>query len=172
MHLRTSLGCVKRSLRREFSPYLACFETIFNVHRIAYTCTCFTLGALILGMVDSIGLILCLRSGALNVRVRVCMGVTLYKGIDLRTLADLLGVHRGSIHRVIASMVAEGIVSRVRAGHDMRYHSTLAAKKLVRAELRRLRCEGANLVNELRSHPRIKLDKLDKLLGISPDIEE
>ena len=112
-----------------------------------------------------------LRSSALNARARVCMGVGLFRGCDVYTVAWLLDVHLNTVHRTLGPLVSEGIVSKVRTGHDVNYHSTLAAKKLVRAELRRLRCEGANLVNELRQHPRIKQDKLDKLLGIVPDVE-
>ena len=112
-----------------------------------------------------------LRSSALNARVRVCMGVTLYRGIGAKCLAQLLGVHLITVQLLLKSLVDDGTLGRTRKGHAVHYHSSLAAKKLVRAELRRIRSEGATLVNELRQHPRIKLDKLDKLLGINPDVE-
>ena len=122
-------------------------------------------------MVDHSLLTTYLRSNALNARARVCMGVTLYRGIDVRGLSELLGIHLNTVHRILCPLVADKTIGRTRKGHAVHYHSSLAAKKLVRAELRRLRCEGANLVNELRQHPRIKQDKLDKLLGIVPDVE-
>ena len=122
-------------------------------------------------MADHSNLVTYLRSNALNERARICMGVTLFRGCDIRTLADLLGIHKDTALRLLRPLVADKTIGRTRKGHAVHYHSSLAAKKLVRAELRRLRCEGANLERELRVHPRIKLDKLDKLLGIVPDVE-
>ena len=122
-------------------------------------------------MADHSNLVTYLRSNALNERARICMGVTLFRGCDIRTLADLLGIHKDTALRLLRPLVADKTIGRTRKGLAVHYHSSLAAKKLVRAELRRLRCEGANLVNELRSHPRIKQEKLDKLLGILPDVE-
>lgn len=136
---------------------------------VTRACTCFSLGAFFLMVDHSVILSIYLRSSALNARVRVCMGVGLYRGVDAKTLARLLGVHLITVQLLLGPLVNEKILGRVRTGHDVRYHSTLAAKKLVRAELRRIRLEGANLERELRQHPRIKPDKLDKLLGILPD---
>jgi hypothetical protein len=130
-----------------------------------------SLGANFWWMFDNLGLTLCFRSSALNVRVRVCMGVSLYRGIDAHGLAALLGVHVGSIHREMASLISSKLIGRTRIGRVVHYHSTQAAQKLVRAELRRLRLEGENLVNELRRHPRVKQEKLDRLLGLFPSDE-
>jgi len=80
------------------------------------------------------------------------MGVTLYRGIDVRGLSDLLGIHLNTVHRILCPLVAEKILGRTRKGHTVHYHSSLAAKKLVRAELRRIRNEGVNLERELRQN--------------------
>ncbi len=122
-------------------------------------------------MVDHSLLTTYLRSNALNARARVCMGVTLYRGIDVRGLSDLLGIHLNTVHRILCPLVADKTLGRTRKGHAVHYHSSLAAKKLVRAELRRIRSEGDHLANELRQHPRVKQDKLDRLLGIQSENE-
>ena len=122
-------------------------------------------------MADHSNLVTYLRSNALNERARICMGVTLFRGCDIRTLADLLGIHKDTALRLLRPLVADKTIGRTRKGLAVHYHSSLAAKKLVRAELRRIRSEGDHLANELRQHPRIKQDKLDRLLGISPDVE-
>ena len=126
-----------------------------------------------LGLLLTMIVRLLLKESALNVRVRVCMCIGLFGGIDRATIQNVLGVTDKTVLLALGPLVREGLITRHRIGSFVvRYHSTQAAKKLVRAELRRLRCEGANLDRELRVHPRIKQDKLDKLLGISPDVEE
>ncbi len=122
-----------------------------------------------------------LRSGALTNRARVCMCIGLFRGVDSATIASVLGVCSRVASRTLTSLVRSGVITRhrvlvhgVNGSRSMvvvRYHETKEARRLVRAELRRIRSEGATLVNELRQHPRVKQDKLDKLLGIVPDVE-
>jgi len=120
-----------------------------------------------------------LRSPALTNRARVCMCVGLFRGVDSATIATVLGLCSRVVSRTLTSLVRSGVLTRhrvlvhgangSRSTIAVRYHETKEAKKLVRAELRRIRSEGVNLVDELRQHPRIKLEKLDRLLGILPD---
>ena len=122
-----------------------------------------------------------LRSGALTNRARVCMCIGLFRGVDSATIASVLGVCSRVASRTLTSLVRSGVITRhrvlvhgvngSRSTVAVRYHETKEARKLVRDEIRQLSANAANLVNELRQHPRIKLDKLDKLLGIVPDVE-
>ena len=129
--------------------------------------TCFTLGALFLGLLLGMIVSLLLKHDALSNRARVCMCVSLFGGIDRATIEQLLGLSRKTVLVELGPLVESGLLTRHRIGSlIVRYHSTKASRKLVRDEIRRLSVNGVNLVNELRQHPRIKQDKLDKLLGI------
>lgn len=111
------------------------------------------------------------RFSALSVRARVCACIGVSRGIDARSIAALVGLSYDSVISVLHVLVSEGIVNKHRAGQMVRYHDTKEARRIVRGELEQLDKEAVDMVNELRAHPRIKQEKLDKLLGISPDVE-
>ena len=132
-------------------------------------------------MSHSAYLYLLLQSSTLSIRARVCMCVRLFGGIDRQTIEQFTGLAECSVSVALTGLVRSGAVNRVRSTvHGVnggpsvsvvRYHDTKEARRIVRSELEQLDKIAINLVNELRQHPRIKLDKLDKLLGIVPDVE-
>ena len=133
-------------------------------------------------MSHSVYLYLVLQSSTLSIRARVCACIGLFGGIDRQTIERFTGLAECSVSVALTSLVRGGAVNRVRSTvHGVnggpsvsvvRYHDTKEARRIVRTELDQLDKEAMNLVNELRQHPRIKQDKLDKLLGIVPDVEE
>ncbi len=111
------------------------------------------------------------RFSALSVRARVCACIGVSRGIDARSIAVLVGLSYDSVISALHVLVSEGIVNKHRDGQTVRYHDTKEARRIVRSELEQLDKIAINLVNELRTHPRIKQDKLDKLLGIQSENE-
>lgn len=139
---------------------------------VSRACTRFSLGALFLGLLLTMIVSLLLRQSALDNRARVCMCAMLFGGVDRATIEHVLGLSRKTVLVELGPLVKEGLLTRHRTGSlIVRYHATQSARKLVRAELRRLRLEGEVLVNELRQHSRVKQDRLDRLLGLVPDVE-
>ena len=136
--------------------------------------TCFSLGAnfqKLLKLVDRLKL---LQDRRLSLRARVCMCVHVFRGCDRATIQRVVNVSQDPALKTLTKLVREGIVSRYRQkikGAEFYYHGSQQSQKIVREEIRRFNESCENLVNELRQHPRIKLDKLDKLLGIVPDVE-
>jgi predicted transcriptional regulator len=133
-------------------------------------------------MSHSFYLYIVLRSSTLSIRARVCACVGLFGGIDRRSIERFTGLAECSVSVALTGLVRSGAVNRVRSTvHGVnggpsvsvvRYHDTKEARRIVRSELEQLDKIALDLVNELRQHPRIKQDKLDRLLGILPDVEE
>ena len=106
-----------------------------------------------------------------TITARVCIALELFKGIGCNDLAQLIGVNPNYLLRtVLTPLVRSGDIGKTIRDKHVFYHYRLGCAAIVAKENKRL--QGDHLVNELRQHPRIKLDKLDKLLGIVPDVEE
>ena len=105
-----------------------------------------------------------------TITARACIALELFKGIECNDLAQFLGVHPDYLLRtVLTPLVRSGDIGKTIRDKHVFYHYRLGCAAIVAKENKRL--QGANQVNGLRVHPRIKLDKLDKLLGIVPDVE-
>lgn len=110
------------------------------------------------------------------------MCVRLFGGVDRQTIERFTGLAECSVSVALTGLVRDGAVNRVRSTvHGVnggpsvpvvRYHDTKEARRIVRGELEQLDREAMNLANELREHPRVKLDKLDKLLGRLGDSDD
>ena len=133
--------------------------------------TCFSLGAQFSGMVNLCVLDTHRRFSALSVRARVCACIGVSRGIDARSIAVLVGLSYDSVISALHVLVSEGIVNKHRDGQTVRYHDTKEARRIVRSELEQLDKTAVDLINGFRVHPRIKQGKLDRLLGIVPDVE-
>ena len=132
-------------------------------------------------MSHSVYLYLVLQSSTLSIRARVCACIGLFGGIDRQTIERFTGLAECSVSVALTGLVRSGAVNRVRSTvHGVnggpsvsvvRYHDTKEARRIVRSELEQLDKIAIDLVSGFRSHPRVKQDKLDRLLGIQSENE-
>lgn len=114
----------------------------------------------------NVHLSLIVNDARFTVYARVCACVGLYRGVDSRSIASMVGLSYASIStRYMPRLVRDGLVGRVRDGRHVKYHERKAGRRLVRSELEALRVRDLETLSLVRASGRGRGDLLDELEG-------
>jgi hypothetical protein len=104
-----------------------------------------------------------LNDARYSMPARVCACVGMFRGVEVSSVAHILGYTRWPVWMVIPDLVRSGCLSRVNKGHRRLYYLTKKGRKLIAAEEERVRSESLAFLSRVRLCDLANLELVEQM---------